>query len=80
MREVAIVGAGMTRFLLVSNIVAYWCIALPISWGLGLHFRLGPAGLWWGLTIGLGITGVILTMRFLTVSRRPIKAIPVSTN
>ena len=74
----ALRGAGMTRFLLIANLLAYWCIALPISWELGLHQKLGPKGLWWGLTIGLGISAAILSFRFLQVSKRPIKAIPLT--
>jgi MATE family multidrug resistance protein len=75
----ALRGAGMTRFLMITNFVAYWCIALPISWGLGIAGGRGPEGLWWGLTFGLAIAAAIMTTRFLQVSRRPIAAIPVST-
>lgn len=66
----ALRGAGITRWALAANVVAYWCVALPVGVALG-----GPQGLWTGLTAGLGVAAVALTVKFLRVSSRPIQAI-----
>ena len=42
---------------------------------LGFSLGMGPQGLWWGLTAGLAIAAVALTLKFYAVSRRPIAAV-----
>ena len=44
--------------------VAYWVIALPISYFLGVR-GIGPAGVWWGLAAGLGFASVTLGWKLL---------------
>jgi MATE family multidrug resistance protein len=48
----------------VITLVAYWIIALPASYALGITFGLGAIGIWIGYTIGLGIAAVALPLRF----------------
>jgi Na+-driven multidrug efflux pump len=38
-------------------------IALPLSAWLGLRTQAGPAGMWWGLVVGLAVVAVILVSR-----------------
>lgn len=71
----ALRGAGLTGWSLAANLVAYWLVALPVAIALGFGLHQGPAGLWWGLVIGLGVTAAALTGKFLLVSRRPIAAL-----
>lgn len=56
-------GAADTRAPMLINILGFWLIGLPVSWLLGLGARMGPVGLWWGLTIGLVIVSLILAVR-----------------
>jgi len=56
-------GTGDTRTPLVVNIVGYWLIGLPLATYLGLHTAAGPAGMWWGLVVGLTVVAVILVVR-----------------
>ncbi|MEE8583858.1 MAG: MATE family efflux transporter [Acidobacteriota bacterium] len=71
----ALRGAGMTRWAMTANIVAYWLIGLPISLWLGFGLDWGPQGLWWGLTAGLFVAAAALSVKFAAVSRRPIAPI-----
>ena len=68
----ALRGAGMTRWALGANIVAYWIVGFPVALILGLGYNQGPHGLWWGLTAGLALAAAILTIKFAIVSRKPI--------
>ncbi len=43
--------------------VAYWLIAIPVGWLLAFRTNLGVTGMWWGLTLGLTITALLLGVR-----------------
>ncbi|MCW8962348.1 MAG: MATE family efflux transporter [Gammaproteobacteria bacterium] len=66
-------GYHDTRVALVLNILAYWVIALPLGYTLGLTDWLGPAlearGFWISLVIGLSAAAILLITRFLFISR-----------
>jgi MATE family, multidrug efflux pump len=68
----ALRGAGDTKWPFLSNLIAYWAIALPVALYLAHAEGLGPAGYWWGLTAGLFGVAVILLVRFHLVSSRDI--------
>src|SRR5207244_6758304 len=55
-------GTGDTRMPMVINIVGFWLMGLPVSWWLGFHLKHGPAGLWWGLTLGLVVVSAFLLL------------------
>jgi MATE family multidrug resistance protein len=56
---------------------SYWVVGLPIAAVLGLGNNtlniepMGVYGFWWGLAIGLAVAAVIITLRFVLVSRSP---------
>ena len=56
-------GTGDTRTPLIVNVVGYWLIGLPLAAYLGLGTAAGPAGLWWGLVVGLAAVALILVVR-----------------
>jgi MATE family multidrug resistance protein len=56
-------GVGDTRTPLIVNVVGYWLIGLPLAAYLGLGTSAGPAGLWWGLVVGLTAVAMILVAR-----------------
>jgi MATE family multidrug resistance protein len=76
-------GAADTRAAAVINLVGYWLIGLPVGLILAFsppraggggdgaalcaRLRCWPAGLWWGLTLGLMVVAVLLVLR---VARR----------
>jgi MATE family multidrug resistance protein len=56
-------GLGDTRAPMVANLLGYWAVGIPVSAYLGFRTGLGPAGLWWGLVLGLGLVGTSLLLR-----------------
>lgn len=56
-------GIGDTRAPVILSLVGYWAIGLPVSLLLGFRLALGPAGLWWGLVLGLAVTAAVLLYR-----------------
>jgi MATE family multidrug resistance protein len=59
----ALRGVADTRVPMLINLVGFWVIGLPVSAWLGLGLDTGPAGIWWGLAIGIGVVGVLLLYR-----------------
>jgi MATE family multidrug resistance protein len=56
-------GLGETKVAMLVNLLGYWFFGLPISYVLGFVLGLGPAGLWYGLVLGLATTATILLVR-----------------
>lgn len=50
--------------------VAYWVIAVPMCYYLGITEQMGPLGVWIGLTIGLVLASIALYWRFQHKVRR----------
>lgn len=65
----ALRGAGDTRFTFAANVVGHWGIGFPVGWTLAFPGGMGPAGLWWGLTVGLAVVALALAFRFWWVTR-----------
>jgi MATE family multidrug resistance protein len=57
-------GAGDSRTAFVVNLVAHWGLGFPLGYALGIHFGLGAAGLWYGLTASLTAVAILLAIRF----------------
>ncbi len=71
----ALRGAGDTQWSFWANLVAHWVIGLPIGWALASIAAWGVVGYWWGLTVGLVLVAVSLSLRFERLSARPIVAL-----
>jgi MATE family multidrug resistance protein len=56
-------GLGHTRAPMLVNLFGYWALGLPVSAYLGFVRHVGPAGLWWGLVLGLGVVATFLLIR-----------------
>jgi MATE family multidrug resistance protein len=65
-----VVGLGTLRGMGDVNIptfitfIAYWIIGLPSCYLLGIYFNIGIQGIWYGLTLGLLSSSVLLYLRF----------------
>ncbi|MEO1254222.1 MAG: MATE family efflux transporter [Bacteroidota bacterium] len=70
------VGLGVLRGLTdvkvptVVTFVAYWLIAIPVGYWLAFHIGYGVQGVWYGLFIGLTISGGLHIWRFNRLSKR----------
>ena len=51
---------------------SWWCITLPIAYGLAFLFGIGVHGLMWGILVGALCASTLLGLRFLSAARRPI--------
>ena len=56
-------GAGDTRAAMLSNVLGFWLIGMPVSLALGFAANLGVVGLWWGFVAGLAAVAVFLVGR-----------------
>jgi len=68
-------GLGDTRTPMVWNLIGHWFVGLPTGYLLCFVLGVGVIGLWWGLSIGLIICGVVL----LVVWSRRIRTLKLST-
>ena len=63
----ALRGAGDTRAAFGIHLVSHWAVGMPcVIWLAG---TMGPAGVWWGLTLGLTVAAAALVARFLVQAR-----------
>jgi MATE family multidrug resistance protein len=54
-------GLGDTRTPMMTNLAAHWLIGLPVGYWLCFSAGWGARGLWWGLSLGLIVAGLVLT-------------------
>lgn len=79
-----VVGLGVLRGMGDVNIptlitfVAYWLVGIPVAYLLGITMNLGADGIWYGLTLGLLVSAVLLFFRFNKISARLAKDMPRS--
>ncbi|MCH7402980.1 MATE family efflux transporter [Belliella kenyensis] len=72
---IQVVGLGALRGMAdvkvptIITLIAYWVIGLPLGYFFAFVLDLRELGVWYGLLIGLSITGVMLLVRFHTLSR-----------
>jgi MATE family multidrug resistance protein len=51
-------------------VVSYWIIGLPVGAWWAVDGGMGPAGIWWGLVLALGLTSVAFCGRLAWLQRR----------
>lgn len=66
----ALRGFKDTRVPMLITFFAYWCIGLPLGAYLGFVALERPAGLWWGLIVGLAVAALLLNLRFYRTSMK----------
>jgi MATE family multidrug resistance protein len=55
-----------THFTLLTSIISFWFIALPLGYLWETYFHFGGKGLWWGMVVGAGFSVFLLHGRFKT--------------
>ena len=48
---------------------AYWVIALPLGYALGVRGPWGAVGIWVGIAVGLALAAIFLSARFARLTR-----------
>ena len=66
----ALRGIKDTRVPMAITVAAYWLVGMPVAHQLAFATTLGASGLWWGLTSGLAMAALGLSMRFINKSSR----------
>ncbi len=73
---IQVVGLGALRGMsdvkvpTIITLISYWGLAIPASYILGFTLELGPAGIWYGLLIGLTAAAIALFVRFKRLARQ----------
>ena len=52
------------------TLIAYWLIGLPFAYFFAFTLKMDVQGIWYGLTIGLTISAIFLTRRFIVLVNR----------
>lgn len=61
-------GINDTKVPTIFTVIAYWVIGIPIGWLLAKYFNLGLYGIWFGLSLGLTFSAIVLSIRFIKES------------
>lgn len=63
-------GINDIKIPTVITFISYWLIGLPAAYFIGFTFNFGIQGIWYGLLIGLIASAILLTDRFLRITKR----------
>jgi len=66
----ALRGMSDVRVPTMVTLVAYWVIGLPLGYFFAFVLGMQEVGIWYGLLIGLTVTGILLLFRFHWLSSR----------
>jgi MATE family multidrug resistance protein len=70
-----------TRFPFLVMVIAYWMIALPMGYSLGMADTgselYGALGFWWAMITGVAVAAVLTSWRLARFLRRPLKPDPL---
>jgi MATE family multidrug resistance protein len=62
-------GISDVKLPTVITLIAYWGVALPLSYLLGIRGPFGAVGVWSGIAGGLAFAAIFLTVRFARLTR-----------
>jgi MATE family multidrug resistance protein len=57
-------GLSDVKIPTIITFIAYWAIAIPLGYYLGLVLNFGLNGTWWGLLAGLSVSAFFMLIRF----------------
>lgn len=60
----ALRGFKDTRFTLITSIISFWCVSLPIGYLLATRLHWNGTGIWWGMVVGAACGMALLLSRF----------------
>jgi MATE family multidrug resistance protein len=62
-------GMGDVNMPTIITFISYWVIGLPVAYIMGVHFKIGVMGVWYGLVLGLMASSIMLFLRFQKISK-----------
>lgn len=65
----ALRGYKDTAFPMVINLFAFWVLAFPLAYMAAITFKTAPVYVWVGFVVGLSVSAILLSWRYLRVSR-----------
>jgi MATE family multidrug resistance protein len=71
----ALRGAGDVWVAFAIQVGAFWIVAVPVAALLGIHAGFGAPGLIYGILAGVGLSFVLLALRFQIISGRAVRRI-----
>ncbi len=80
------IGAGLLRGVKDVRIptiliaIAYWVVGIPVGCLLAFTFKLGASGIWLGFIIGLTLSSIFLSLRFLKIAGKPVRELQEATD
>jgi len=63
-------GMGDVNVPTIITFIAYWIIGIPSAYLFGIYLNIGIQGVWYGLTLGLLSSSVLLFFRYRTIMRK----------
>jgi MATE family multidrug resistance protein len=60
----ALRGLKDTRFTLITSIISFWCIALPVGYLFSIKLGFGGQAFWWAMVAGAFVSVILLFKRF----------------
>lgn len=61
-------GLKDVRYPTAITLIAYWAVGLPLAYWMAFPLDMGVKGIWYGLTLGLTVSAVLLSRRFIVLS------------
>ncbi|MCR4317373.1 MAG: MATE family efflux transporter [Planctomycetes bacterium] len=65
-------GIADTKVPMLLFLASFWFCGLPVSYFLCFEYGYGPAGLWWGLVVGLVVISSLLLIRVRVKLSKPV--------
>jgi MATE family multidrug resistance protein len=65
----ALRGLKDTLIPMIMSLICYWVLGVGGAYFLSMHTELGAKGIWFGLTLGLSSSAIILLLRFFRMER-----------
>ena len=72
----ALRGYKDTKMPMVINMFSYWALGFPLAYLATITYRAPPSYIWAGFVLGLTVAAILLTLRFLRISKDQLSAVP----
>lgn len=57
-------GAGDTKSVMTAVVLSVWLVRVPLSYLLGVYFKLGAPAIWWSMNLSILLQAVLVTKRY----------------